>query len=149
MLRSAIREAGGMEIDSRADEFFAAIPDPTAALRAAVSVQRQLATYPWPNGARVKIRIGLHTGEPDRTPDGYVGMDVHLAARVGAAGHGGQIIVSETTHTAVGERLPEVSFEDLGRYHMKGVPRDVRLYQVAGTDMASAFAPLRAEPVSA
>ena len=149
LLRRAIREAGGTEIDSRADEFFAAIPSAAEAIRAAVSVQGQLEAHPWPDGARVLVRIGLHTGEPQRTPEGYIGMDVHLAARVGAAGHGGQILVSETTREAVHEGDADVSYHDLGRYALKGIPRPVRLYQVIAAGRQTSFAPLRAEPVSA
>ena len=148
LLRRAIREAGGAEIDSRADEFFAAIPDAGQAVRAALSVQGQLEAHPWPDGARVLVRIGLHTGEPQRTPEGYVGMDVHLAARVGAAGHGGQILVSDTTREAVREGQIDVSFHDLGRYSLKGIPRPVRLYQVLAAGGQPSFEPLRAEPVS-
>ena len=146
LLRRAIREAGGTEIDSRADEFFAAIPDASQAIRAALSVQGQLEAHPWPGGARVLIRIGLHTGEPQRTPEGYVGMDVHLAARVGAAGHGGQIVISDATREALPDQLIEVSFADLGRYALKGIPRQVRLYQVIAAGRQTQFAPLRADP---
>lgn len=149
LLRRAVREAGGTEIDSRADEFFAAIPDASAAVTAALSIQRQLTVHPWPGGARVRIRIGLHTGEPARTGDGYVGMDVHLAARVGAAGHGGQVIVSDSTREAVRQRLAEGAFEDLGRYRLKGIPRPVRLYQLSETAADAVFAPLRADLDSA
>ena len=148
LLRRAIREAGGTEIDSRADEFFAAIPDAVEAVRAAVAVQGQLAARSWPGDARVLVRIGLHTGEPQRTSEGYVGMDVHLAARVGAAGHGGQILVSETTREAVHEGDADVSYHDLGTYALKGIPRPVRLYQVIAAGRQTSFAPLRAEPVS-
>ena len=149
LLRRATREAGGTEIDSRADEYFAVIPDASAAVGAAVSVQRQLEVHPWPDGARVRIRIGLHTGEPGRTAEGYVGTDVHLAARVGAAGYGGQIVVSDATREAIRERLVDVELEDLGRYRLKGIPRPVRLYQVSADGMEVEFGPLRAEPVSA
>jgi class 3 adenylate cyclase len=149
LLRRAVREAGGSEIDSRADEFFAAIPDASEAIRAAISIQRQLEVHPWPEGARVRIRLGLHTGEPGRTAEGYVGMDVHMAARVGAVGHGGQIVASDTTREAIRERIVDASFTDLGRYELKGIPRPVRLYQVAAAGQELTFAPLRAEPTSA
>ncbi len=149
LLRRTLREAGGTEIDSRADEFFAAIPDASAAVTAALSIQRQLAVHPWPGGVRVRIRIGLHTGEPAHTHDGYVGMDVHLAARVGAAGHGSQIIVSDSTREAVRQRLAEGAFEDLGRYRLKGIPRSVRLYQLSEPGASVVFAPLRADVDSA
>jgi class 3 adenylate cyclase len=149
VLRRATRDAGGTEIDSRADEFFAAIPDPAQAVRAAVQVQQELAARPWPDGVRLRIRIGLHTGEPDLTTEGYVGMDVHLAARVGSAGNGGQIVVSETTREAVRDRILEAAFADLGRYQLKGIPIAMRLYQVSVPGMPTEFGPLRAELASA
>ena len=149
LLRRAIREAGGSEIDSRADEFFAAIPDASRAVGAAVAIQRQLEAHAWPQGVAVRIRIGLHTGMPERTDDGYVGMDVHVAARIGAAGHGGQIVVSAATREAVRERLVEVAFEDLGRYRLKGIPGDARLYQITDSGRELSFGPLRVEPISA
>lgn len=149
LLRRAIRDAGGTEIDSRADEFFAAVPDASEAVRAALSVQRQLGVHPWPEGTRVRIRIGLHTGEPERTAEGYVGMDVHLAARVGATGNGGQIVLSDATREAVRDRLIEGAIDDLGRFRLKGIPRAVRLYQLSQRGTETSFAPIRAERVSA
>ncbi|HYI33860.1 MAG TPA: adenylate/guanylate cyclase domain-containing protein [Glaciibacter sp.] len=147
LLRAAVRSAGGTEIDSRADEFFAAIPDPAAAVTAAIDIQRELAGRTWPAGHAVRVRIGLHTGEPDRTAEGYVGMDVHLAARVGAAGHGGQIVASDSTRAAVGADDSTARFRDLGLYRLKGIPLDVRLYQVDAVGDSPEFPPLRGVPV--
>ena len=145
ILRRATREAGGVEIDSRADEYFAAIPDAERAVRAALHIQHEIAIRPWPDDVRLRIRIGLHTGEPDLMADGYVGMDVHLAARVGSAGNGGQIVASGSTLRAVSGQLSEVSFTDLGLYHLKGIPSAVRLYQVADSRLTAQFGPLRAD----
>jgi class 3 adenylate cyclase len=149
ILRRATREAGGTEIDSRADEYFAAIPDAAQAVHAAIQVQQELATRPWPDGVRLRIRMGLHTGEPDLTDEGYVGMDVHLAARIGSAGNGGQIVASEATREAVRDRLVEAAFIDVGRYQLKGIPTTTRLYQVSAAGTANEFGPLRAELASA
>ena len=146
LLRAFVRSAGGTEIDSRADEFFAAIPNPVAAVTAATNIQRELAGRTWPEGLAVRIRIGLHTGEPERTAEGYVGMDVHLAARVGAAGHGGQIVASDSTRSAFGAAADGATFRDLGLYRLKGIPLDVRLYQVDADHSSSGFPPLRATP---
>jgi class 3 adenylate cyclase len=146
LLRATVRSAGGTEIDSRADEFFAAIPDPLAAVTAAIKIQRELGRRSWPEGRAVRIRIGLHTGEPDRTAEGYFGMDLHLAARVGAAGHGGQIVASDSTRTAAGAAGLGISFRDLGLYRLKGIALDVRLFQVDTDDLSSEFPPLRASP---
>lgn len=146
LLRAAVRSAGGTEIDSRADEFFAAIPNPVAAVSAAIDIQFELGRRTWPEGQAVRIRIGLHTGEPDRTTEGYVGMDIHLAARVGAAGHGGQIVASDSTRAAFGDADDGASFRDLGLFRLKGIPLDVRLYQVDADHASSDFPPLRATP---
>jgi class 3 adenylate cyclase len=145
ILRRATREAGGTEIDSRADEYFAAIPDAIRAVRAALQIQHEIATRPWPDDVRLRIRIGLHTGEPDLMADGYVGMDIHLAARVGSSGNGGQIVASETTMQVVSGELTDVSFTDLGLYQLKGIPSVVRLYQVADSPLPERFGPLRAD----
>ncbi|HUR07312.1 MAG TPA: adenylate/guanylate cyclase domain-containing protein, partial [Nonomuraea sp.] len=143
--RQAVREAGGVEVDSRGDEFFAVVPEAPAAVRAAVSVQQRLATHPWPGGVHVRIRIGLHTGTPERTPEGYVGMDVHVAARVMATGHGGQVIISADTWTALDGRTDGVDLVELGAYRLKGVPNAIRLFQVSRAGTAATFPPIRAE----
>jgi class 3 adenylate cyclase len=145
VLRQAVREAGGVEVDSRADEFFGVIPEADVAVRMAVSVHDRLASHPWPDGVRVRIRIGLHTGTPERTPEGYVGMDVHVAARVAATGHGGQVIISNSTWAEIDGRTDGLVVVDLGAYRLKGVPNTTRLYQVSREGTAAAFPPIRAE----
>jgi class 3 adenylate cyclase len=149
IIRARVRQAEGVEIDSRADEFFGAISDPVAAVDAAVGIQRELAAQQWPAGAKVRVRIGLHTGEPARTDEGYVGMDVHLCARVADAGHGGQIVLSDATRAAVAGRLPPgLPVRDLGSYRLKGIPLDIRLHAVVVPGSDDSFAPLRAELVA-
>jgi class 3 adenylate cyclase len=143
--RQAVREAGGVEVDSRGDEFFAVVPEAAAAVRAAVSVQQRLASHPWPRGGRVRIRIGLHTGTPERTPEGYVGMDVHVAARVMATGHGGQVIVSGDARASIEGGIDGLEFVELGVYRLKGVPDAVRLFQVSQAGSTADFPPIRAE----
>ena len=143
--RQAIREAGGMEVDSRGDEFFAVVAAADAAVRAAVSVQHRLASHPWPDGLRVRIRIGLHTGTPERTPEGYVGMAVHVAARVMATGHGGQIVISGDTRLAIEGRTEGLDVSELGAFRLKGVPNPVHLFQITGAGAHAAFPPVRAE----
>jgi class 3 adenylate cyclase len=144
MLRGEVRRAGGREIDSTGDEFFAVIPEGAAAIRAALGIQRAAMRHPWPHGSHVRVRLGLHTGSPERGAASYVGMDVHIAARIGASGHGGQIVVSETTRAATEATLPEGShFVDLGSYRLKGVPSPMRVYQLDGGDLPAQFAPLR------
>lgn len=149
IIRARVRQAEGVEIDSRADEFFGAIPDAAAAVNAAVEMRRELEAHQWPGDVKVRVRIGLHTGEPTRTDEGYVGMDVHLCARVADAGHGGQIVMSDATRAAVAGRLSAgLPVRDLGSYRLKGIPLDVRLHEVAAVP-ASDFAPLRAELIAA
>ncbi|MDF2751615.1 MAG: ATPase, partial [Gaiellaceae bacterium] len=93
-MREAVAASGGHEVDTRGDELFAAFPTAAAAAQAAVAVQRSHAEHPWA-GEPVRVRIGLHTGSPLITEDGYVGIDVHRASRISDAGHGGQILLSE------------------------------------------------------
>src|SRR5438445_3956785 len=93
MLRTAFQQSHGHEVDTQGDAFFFAFARATDAVSAAVAAQRTLASHAWPEGAVVRIRVGLHTGEPQRTEDGYVGLDVHLAARLLSAGHGGQVLL--------------------------------------------------------
>ena len=120
LFRKIIGEGGGCEVDAQGDSFFFAFSSAKDALTAAVATQRAIAVHAWPEGARVHIRMGLHTGEPLRTETGYVGMDVHRAARICAAGHGGQILLSQTMRDLVEGDLPkDVSLRDLGRHRLK------------------------------
>src|SRR5262245_53851752 len=95
ILRAAVVAHAGTVIDCQGDELFAALPRARAGVDAAVAAQRALAEHPWPDGATVRVRMGLHTGEPGLRDDGYLGLDVHRAARISAAAHGGQVVVSE------------------------------------------------------
>jgi class 3 adenylate cyclase len=102
ILRAAVSGSGGHEIDARADEFFAVFERAGAAVEAAVAVQRDLAAREWTDGLEVRIRIGVHSGQPTLTETGYIGLAVHTTARICAAAHGGQIVVSAATRTAIG-----------------------------------------------
>jgi DNA-binding NarL/FixJ family response regulator len=130
-VRGVLTATGGEEIDCRGDEFSAAFAEPDAAVAAARAIQRA-------HSGNVRVRIGIHTGEPLRVDGGYVGLDVHRAARICAAGHGGQVLLSETTYAAL--RAPE-RVHDLGAHHLRGLERSERLYQLDGGD----FPPLRAD----
>ena len=98
----------GHEVDTQGDAFFVAFARATDAVAAAVDAQRALAGHPWPEGVTVRVRMGLHTGEPQLSSEGYVGLDVHRAARIMSAGHGGQVLLSRTTSDLVEHALPEV-----------------------------------------
>src|SRR6266849_4885719 len=97
LLRSAFHQWQGYEVDTQGDAFFVAFARATDAVSAAVDGQRWLASHGWPEGVTVRVRMGLHTGEPHLASEGYVGLDVHQAARIVSAGHGGQVLLSRTT----------------------------------------------------
>jgi class 3 adenylate cyclase len=131
-IRAAIAAHDGLETGTAGDAVFAAFPQAADAVGAAADAQAALA------GGPVRVRMGLHTGMPLVTAEGYVGIDVHRAARITAAGHGGQVLLSQITR----DLADAVDVRDLGEYRLKGCPQAERIYQL-GND---AFAPLRAEP---
>jgi class 3 adenylate cyclase len=146
LLRAIVRQHGGVEIDSRADEFFAAFPEAGDPAGAALQIQRRLRDHAWPDGAAVRVRVGLHSGQPQMTDEGYVGLDVHRATRVGSAGHGGQILLSEATRRRIEARLPPgATVQHLGAYGLKGLPGLESIAQLTVPDLPGAFPPLRLE----
>src|SRR5438034_1442418 len=115
ILRAAFAAHGGREVDTQGDSFVVAFRRAKDAVAAAVDAQRDLAAPAWPDGTAVKVRMGLHTGEPQVGEKRYVGLGVHKAARIGGAGHGGQVLLSRTTRELVEDDLPPgVSIRDLG-----------------------------------
>src|SRR5688500_17164712 len=119
ILRAAIRRAGGSEIDARADEFFAVFERAAAAVETAVAVQREIGGRAWTDGLEVRVRLGLHSGQPTLTEVGYIGLAVHTTARVCAAAHGGQIVVSAATRAAIGTSPPPgIRFRSLGQHRL-------------------------------
>jgi class 3 adenylate cyclase len=143
IVRSAVRRAGGREVDTRADEFFAAFGEAGQALAAALEVQRAVPGRAWPEGATPKVRVGIHSGRPTLTSSGYVGIAVHAVARVCAAGHGGQVVVSRATARAIGELPAGIGLRELGEYRLAGLPDPVELLQLTGEGLAPDFPPLR------
>jgi class 3 adenylate cyclase/CheY-like chemotaxis protein len=137
-LRAAVAEWGGREIECRADEFFAVFDSAADAVAAAEEAQRALLTGRWPDGASVKVRMGLHTGTAIDAGDGLVGLDVHLAARISSAGHGGQVLLSPAA-----AREAEASVRDLGRYELAGLPEPDHVYQLLAEGLPTDFPPLR------
>jgi class 3 adenylate cyclase len=142
--RSALRGAGGFEVDARADELFAVFERPTDALGAAMAIQRAMRSHAWPEGRDVRVRIGLHTGRPTRTASGYQGISVNTAARICSCGHGGQILLSRSVHAALAEESP-IGLRHLGRYRLRGIPDEHDIYQAAAPDLLGEFPPLRIE----
>ena len=140
LLRTAIRAAGGREVDTRADEMFAVFKQAPAALDAALAVQRKVQARTWPDGLDVRIRIGLHTGEPTLTDTGYVGLAVNTAARVCFAAHGGQIVLSSAARDAVEPSMPAgTGFRDLGLHKLQGLPVAQALFQVEAAGLPTEF----------
>src|SRR6202011_4313966 len=135
LLRSAIRESEGREVDARADEMFAVFARAQAALKAALAMQRRMLARARPDGSQVRVRVGLHSGSPTLTDSGYVGMVVNTAARVCFAGRGGQIVLSTEARDAVLVALPAgVGFKDLGLHRLQGLQEPVALFQVLAED---------------
>lgn len=138
ILRAAVAEHRGHEVDCRADELLACFQRASDGLAAAIAAQLALTGQ----GSRFRVRMGLHTGEPELIGDAYIGIDVNRAARICAAGHGGQILVSQTTRDLVSTT---VQFRDLGTYLLAGVEHAERIFEVRVAGLRTASLPLRAE----
>ena len=144
LLRQVFTQYHGHEVDTQGDAFFVAFARATDATSAAIDIQRALADHTWPGGASVRVRIGLHTGEPILTADGYIGMDVHHAARIMSAAHGGQILLSPATRQLVEQHLPADTYlQDLGEHRLKDLQRPSHLFQLSLQDLPANFPPLK------
>ena len=143
ILQAAITAHEGRVVDTQGDSFFVAFRTANDGVAAAVDAQRDLAAHAWPEEAEVKVRMGLHTGEPKVGEERYVGIGVHRAARIGAAGHGGQVLLSSTTKELAEEDLPPgVSIRDLGERRLKDIEQPQHLYQLVIEGLESDFGPL-------
>jgi predicted ATPase/class 3 adenylate cyclase len=144
IVREAVAGHGGHEVRTEGDAFFVAFARAGDAVRAAVAAQRGLARSEWPPGVAVRVRVGVHTGEPRVMGADYVGIDVHRAARICSAAHGGQVVVSEATERLLaGQPVDGVALRDLGEHRLKDLG-PLRLYQVTASGLVEAFPPLRA-----
>src|SRR5574341_885873 len=144
LLRTAFQEWGGQEIDTAGDAFFVVFDRARDAVTAAAAAQRSLAEHPWPGGRAIRVRMGLHTGEPTFSDGSYVGIDVHRAARICSAGHGGQILLSKTTTDLIQQSLPEAaSLRDLGLHHLKDLRQPEHLFQLIIPGLPAEFPPLK------
>lgn len=149
IVRDTFTAADGIEIDTQGDAFFFVFPRARDAVAAAVAGQRAHAAESWPDEVEVRVRIGLHTGEPTVHEEGYVGLDVVRAARICTVGRGGQILLSETTRALLGSGLPEgVSVFPRGQRHLRGIDEPERVFEIAidGLDVEPTGAP---EPLPA
>jgi predicted ATPase/class 3 adenylate cyclase len=144
VLRAAIGEGRGVEMGTEGDSFFVVFSSAADAVGCCVAAQRALGRYDWPGGAAVRVRMGLHTGEPSRHEDGYIGLDVHRAARIAAAAHGGQVVMSQVTWQLAQPGLPaDLSVRDLGLHRLKDIEEPERIVQLAGPGLAAEFPPLK------
>jgi predicted ATPase/class 3 adenylate cyclase len=144
LVRSASSARGGHEVDWAGDGVFLAFGGAREAIEAAAEIQRSLAAESWTAGQAVRFRIGIHTGEPHLDELGYVGLDVVIAARICAAAHGGQVVVSRTARDFVGdEPHADISFQPLGSHRLKDVPGPEQLFQLIAPDLPETFPPLR------
>ena len=143
ILREAWADHGGVEVMTEGDSFFVVFRSASEALAAAVEAQLALEREPWPEGSRVRVRIGLHTGEGILGAGSYVGVDVHRAARIASAGHGGQILVSDATRALLANDRPDgVTFRDLGEHRLKDLLQHERIHQVDHAGLDTEFAAL-------
>jgi predicted ATPase/class 3 adenylate cyclase len=144
LLRGSIRDAGGIEIRTEGDSFFAVFRTALAAVAATATAQRALAAHRWPPEAPVRVRMGMHTGEGTVGGDSYVGLDVHRAARIAAAGHGGQVLLSSATSELARASLPQgLGLQDLGQHRLKDLARPERIFQLTIEGLPAEFPPIR------
>lgn len=149
LLRAAFRESGGREVSTLGDGFLVVFHRARDAVSAAIVAQRAIMTHPWAEGASVRVRMGIHTGDAIDAPGGYIGLDVHRAARICAAAHGGQVLLSDATRTLVKDSLPQgVTVRDLSRHRLPSLSRPQQLFQIVAPDLQSDFPALRSLSVS-
>lgn len=144
VLRHAFESSGGIVVDAQGDAFFVVFPRAADAVAAALQGQRALAAHEWPPEGKPRVRMGIHTGEPSLVEEGFIGLPVHRGARLCAAGHGGQILLSSTTRDIAEDHLPPgIGLVDLGERRLKDFDRPEAISQVTAEGLESAFPPLR------
>jgi predicted ATPase/class 3 adenylate cyclase len=144
VLREALAANGGHELRTEGDSFFIVFDSALQACAGAAAAQKALHAHQWPDGGEVRIRIGIHTGEATLVGNEYLGLDVHRAARVASAGHGGQVLVSETTRALVNHALPPgLALKDLGLHRLKDLAQPERLFQLVVDGLPDDFPPLK------
>ncbi|HJP65860.1 MAG TPA: adenylate/guanylate cyclase domain-containing protein, partial [Actinomycetota bacterium] len=144
ILREAVAAGNGAEIRTEGDSFFVVFANPAEAVGAAVTAQRNLAEATWPHGEPLLVRMGLHTGEGRLHQGDYLGIDVNRAARIAAASHGGQVVISDATRGLVQHHLPEgVGVRDLGEHRLRDLPHPEHLFDLVIAGLPSDFPPLK------
>jgi class 3 adenylate cyclase/sugar lactone lactonase YvrE len=146
LIRESFLGSFGVEVDTQGDSFFYVFPRALDAVNGALTAQRALASNSWPDGAGPRVRMGLHSGEPQVSDDGFVGLSVVRAARIMAAAHGGQVLLSQATYALVHDDLPtDVAARDLGQYRLKDFDDPQRLFQLSAPGIGDEFPRARAE----
>ncbi|HYM66393.1 MAG TPA: adenylate/guanylate cyclase domain-containing protein, partial [Patescibacteria group bacterium] len=144
LLREAFRSNEGRELRTEGDSFFCVFASALDACSAAAAAQRALTQHQWPEGGQIRVRVGLHTGEAPLMGNEYIGLDVHHAARVAGAAHGGQILLSEATRALVSGSLPPgLALRDLGTHRLKDLAKPEHLFQLVVEGVPDAFPALR------
>jgi len=147
IIRSGLAGHGGQEVDTQGDAFFAVFSSAPECVAAVLAMQQALEAHAWPAGERVRVRMGVHTGQASRTATGLVGVDVHRAARVGAPAHGGQVLLSQASVALVREALPPgAALGDLGVHRLKDLEQPERIFQLRAAGLPGEFPPLRTVP---
>lgn len=141
--RKAWADHGGHEMGTEGDSFFVVFEEAAEAVAAATAAQQALADASWPLDWPVRVRMGLHTGAPLRHEDGYVGLDLHRAARVAGVAHGGQVLLTEATRVRAGPASPAARAVDLGWHQLKDLPDPTHVFQLTGDGLATEFPPIR------
>ena len=135
ILRNAFSKHGAYEVDTQGDSFFVAFVRAKDAVAAAIDSQVALAAHAWPDGVELRVRMGIHTGEPTVGRERYVGLGVHRAARICASGHGGQVLLSQTSRELLrDDPIDGVTLLDLGEHQLKDLDEPERLYQLQALD---------------
>ena len=144
LMRAAVSGSRGLEMGTEGDSFFVVFESAGDAVRCCLAAQRALAGHDWPGGMTVRVRMGLHSGEPARHEHDYVGMDVHRAARIAAAAHGGQVVLSAATRQLAASQLAaDVSLRDLGWHRLKDIEAPEQIYQLVAPGLPDRFPPLK------
>ena len=144
LIRSALAAHDGREVDTQGDAFFAVFSSPRGCVAAVLAMQQGIQDHAWPGGEQVRVRMGVHCGEAQRTAAGLVGLEVHRAARVAAVACGGQVLVSEAAAVLVRDGLPSATaLADLGMHRLKDLGRPERIFQLQAAGLPTGFPPLR------
>jgi predicted ATPase/class 3 adenylate cyclase len=144
LVREAVDRHGGAEVSTEGDAFFLAFADVAGAVAAGADIQRALAAESWPGDVAVRLRVGIHTGQGIRGGDNYIGLDVNRAARLAAAGHGGQVLVSDAARGLLQGRVPDgVELFDLGEHELRDLAEPMRIFQATVRGLPAEFAALR------